>query len=216
MNKTTKIKTVLISIAGGFMILSALLYFLTPLLGEVSFDSFAAFGGGVVTLFTFDFHHPYFFPVFAFCVIAFVLNVWWVVVLLLKKRPKDLYWIIPVVVINILSVFFMGAYFLATVEVVGNTVDSLYVGILALGTKIVSEILTSISLMFLVGSLLFAGLFLFYDVTLSSFELKPEVKIVKVVETRVVHEDEYVDEEEDEYYARMIREMGMFHEGENN
>ena len=86
MNKTTKIKTVLISIAGGFMILSALLYFLTPLLGEVSFDSFAAFGGGVVTLFTFDFHHPYFFPVFAFCVIAFVLNIWWVVVLLLKAQ----------------------------------------------------------------------------------------------------------------------------------
>lgn len=214
----TIIKTVLVSISAGLLLFSAVFYFLTAFLGTVEFNPGEVLVNGIASLFMLDFHYGFKMIVVGLAIICLVLLIWWVVVLLLKKRYKDLFWVLGVAGIDILALFFAGAYFTSEVELKGEMYNSLYMGILNLEDNLLSALFASISLLFLVGSLLFAGILLFYDVALSSFELKPEVKIVKVVEHHVIREKQpeepvHIEEDED-YYERMIREMGMFHENE--
>lgn len=218
MSTITKIKTILISVAGGLVLLSAVLFFITPLISPVvgDYDSFQnafsnVFVKGIIALFTFDFSNRLFLVFMGFAIVALVIIIWWVIVLILKKRFKDILWVIPVVALDFVFMMIMACYVLARVTVAGEE-GILYARILAVEDNLVSSLLSSISILLSLFAVLLAAIMVFYDVTVSTFELKPEVKVVRVVQTKVIRRNDATD---DDYYERMIREMGMFHTGEN-
>lgn len=229
MSSINKIKTILISTAGGLAILSAVLFFVAPLLvaPALQYNAFDIFVGGLSTLFTFDITNRLLLIYLGFAIVSTVVIIWWVVVLCLKKKYKDILWVIPVVALNFVLVFIMASYALVMVESTTegfkvlsenpedvNLKNFLFAQILAKSNKenLLASVLASVSLLFVLFSLVLACLFVFYDVTVTTSELKPEVKVVKVVQTKVVKR---YDNSDEDYYERMIREMGMFHEEES-
>lgn len=229
MSSINKIKTILISVAGGLAILSAVLFFVAPLLvaPALQYNAFDIFVGGLSTLFTFDITNRLLLIYLGFAIVSTVVIIWWVVVLCLKKKYKDILWIIPVIALNFVLVFIMASYALVMVESTTegfkilsenpedvNLKNFLFAQILAKSNKenLLASVLASVSLLFVLFSLVLACLFVFYDVTVTTSELKPEVKVVKVVQTKVVKR---YDNSDEDYYERMIREMGMFHEEES-
>ena len=233
MSSINKIKTILISVAGGLAILSAVLFFVAPLIisapaegVSLRYDAFSIFVAGLSTLFTFDIENRLLLIYLGFAIVSTVVIIWWVVVLCLKKKYKDILWIIPVIALNFVLVFIMASYALVMVESTNNGFvisessqpgkfsNFLFAQILAKSNKgnLLASVLASVSLLFVLFSLVLACLFVFYDVTVTTSELKPEVKVVKVVQTKVVKR---YDNSDEDYYERMIREMGMFHEEES-
>lgn len=229
MSSINKIKTILISTAGGLAILSAVLFFVAPLLvaPALQYNAFDIFVGGLSTLFTFDITNRLLLIYLGFAIVSTVVIIWWVVVLCLKKKYKDILWVIPVVALNFVLVFIMASYALVMVESTTegfkvlsenpedvNLKNFLFAQILAKSNKenLLASVLASVSLLFVLFSFVLACLFVFYDVTVTTSELKPEVKVVKVVQTKVVKR---YDNSDEDYYERMIREMGMFHEEES-
>lgn len=204
----SKIKTILLAVVGALLVLAAVLFIITPLLGGVSFSALAVFVEGMKSVLVLDFSYGVSLMFLGFGILCLLLLIWWVILLILKKRYRDLYWLIPVFVADLLIMFIMSSLFLVKVDINGN-VDYVFTNLLVLENNTLPVLLSSFSIVFVIASVLLLAIFMFLDITASSFDMKPEV-VVKT-KLKVVKEEPETD---DEYYERMIREMGMFHEGE--
>ena len=206
-----KVKTILLAVAGGLALLGLVLFFVTPLLGGVNYSSLTVFGEGIKTLFALDFSYGVSLIFIGFSALCLFLIIWWVILLMLRKRYKDLIWIIGIVALDVVVLFVCAGFFLVPVDLGGAEPVKLFRGLMALENNLVAVIVSSISVLFLGVSIFVAALFMFFDITTTTLEMKPEVVKVEKVKVQVVKEPAETD---DEYYERMIREMGMFHENE--
>lgn len=203
-----KLKTILLSVIGGLIVLSFVFFVITPLLGGVNYNAMEMLLGGIKALFSIDFSYGVSLIFVGFAILCLFLLIWWAVLLILKKRYKDLFWLIPVVVADFLVMFVMAGFFLVKIDLGGGE-DYLFTALLALPKSTVPVLFASLSILFVIASILLLAIFMFLDITASSFDMKPDVVVKEKL--KIVKEGPETD---DEYYERMIREMGMFHEGE--
>lgn len=204
----SKVKTILISVVGALLVLAAVLFIITPLLGGVNYSALDVLLQGMQSVFAMDFAYGVSLIFLGFGILVVLLLIWWVILLILKKRYRDLFWLIPVVVADFLIFFIMAGLFLVKVDINGN-VDYLFTNLLAIPNNTVAVLLASLAIVFVIASVLLLAIFMFLDITASSLEMKPAVVVKEKI--KIVKEEAETD---DEYYERMIREMGMFHEGE--
>ena len=203
-----KLKTILMSVIGGLIVLSFVFFVVTPLIGGVNYNALSVFVEGIKSVFAADFSYGVSLIFIGFALLCLFLLIWWGVLLILKKRYKDLFWLIPVVVADLLVMFIMAGFFLVKADL-GQGADYLFVALLALPKSTLPVLFASLSILFVIASVLLLAIFMFLDITASSLDMKPDVVVKEKI--KIVKE---APETDDEYYERMIREMGMFHEGE--
>ena len=199
--KLTKLKSVLLVIGFGTLILGAVLFFVTPLLAGSGFEYIAleVFLAGCKTLISFDFANTAYLLLVTFVGVTLICAIVWAIVLAAKKKGKSfIAWFFVVVGVLALELI-VACYFVPQVRFNAEE-GKLFKMIMECEGQLLGRTLSMVAIALFYLSLMFLTLFAFMGVSTSVLgDLEP---------ARATNfEEEQVD---DDYDDRKAREEAFF------
>ena len=236
MEVKSKMKIISFAIAAGFFVAALVLFFLAPIVvepvGEL-YSGATSLLGGAKLLFSFTFDSGKYLMFFiAFCLV-FVCYLWWMIVIIIRKKWKSFIWFGITFALVLVNVFALASYVIAP-----DGTKTVLKQVFELDGSLIGKAFVAAVLVFFFFGLMFATLCAYSDI-LQSLEARAHEKSAEEEEIRQMAKEEaervyneernrilqeeidmsvYEDklnlkrhrESNDDYYENLINELPMF------
>lgn len=231
----SKMKIVSFALATLFFGLALLLFFLVPVISEsvaAIYSGVSGFLSGAKTFISLNFDNGKYLLFMVFMLLFLVGFIWWLVVIIVRKQPKNLIWMLISMVLTFACAMCFAFY---VINLEGGS--SIVKQIFAIDGNIAPKVLVAMSIAFMYFGVMFATLCAYTNLVemlenrahepaceeeeIRAFAREEAEKVVAAERAQIQEEIDmslYDDElklkrqrnDEDEYYNSLISELGMF------